>query len=291
MRLRLRLCLLAATSALLAALAPGTAAIAIGGPPGGFVIPATSTASFTNVQFGACNNLSWGYQLNGGANQIQHTFAGGCTSGSGPNVTIEPFATPTTLRVFLTDNTCHFTYYSDGLPVDHVIVEGSNPYSLRFADAGGFCERTQTTSNDFSGFNFHVDLAISQPVSFAPGGGSFVIGDRNAVVGQSVTFWGAQWSKTNSLSARRAPASFKGFARTPSTPACGVAWRSGPGNSPPPPKGPLPAMMGVIVTSSAAQNGSTISGNTVHIVIVQTNPGYGSNPGHAGTGRIVSVLC
>jgi len=113
--------------------------MASGGPPGGFIIPAGSTASFTNVQFGACNNLSWGYQLNGGPNHVQFTFAGGCGSGSAPDVTIGPFAATTALRVFLTDNTCTFTYYSDGLPVDHVVVEGSNPYSLRFADAGGFC--------------------------------------------------------------------------------------------------------------------------------------------------------
>jgi hypothetical protein len=277
--------------ALLAALVPGTAAMATGGPAGGFTMPGGSTATFTNVQFGACNNLSWGYQLNGGANQVQATFPGGCTTGSAADVTIGPFATPTALRVFLTDNTCHFTYYSDGLPVDHVIVEGSNPYSLRFADAGGFCEHTATTFNTFSGFNFHVDLAISHPVSFAPGGGSFVIGDKNAVIGKSVTFWGAQWWKRNSLSGGKAPATFKGFAKSPFTPACGTGWIAKPGNSTPPPAGPLPALMGVIVTSSAHQKGSTTTGNTVHIVIVQTNPGYAPGPGHAGTGTVVAIVC
>src|SRR6266581_3218789 len=79
---------------------PGATAMASGGPPGGFIIPAGSTASFTNVQFGACNNLSWGYQLNGGPNHVQFTFAGGCGSGSAPDVTIGPFAATTALRVF-----------------------------------------------------------------------------------------------------------------------------------------------------------------------------------------------
>ena len=291
MRLRLRLCLLGATFVLLAALVPGATAMASGGPPGGFIIPAGSTASFTNVQFGACNNLSCGYQLNGGPNHVQFTFAGGCGSGSAPDVTIGPFAATTALRVFLTDNTCTFTYYSDGLPVDHVVVEGSNPYSLRFADAGGFCERTTTPLNDFSGFNFRVDLAISRPISFAPGGGSFVVGDQNVVIGSSVTFWGAQWWKLNSLSGGNSPASFKGFAKTPSTPACGTGWSTDPGNSTPPPAGPLPAFMGVIATSSSTQNGSAISGNTLHIVIVRTNPGYAPDSGHAGTGTVVAVVC
>jgi len=49
--------------------------------------------------------------------------------------------------------------------------------------------------------------------------------------------------------------------------------------------------MGVIATSSSTQNGSAISGNTVHIVIVQTNPGYAPDSGHAGTGTVVAVVC
>jgi hypothetical protein len=49
--------------------------------------------------------------------------------------------------------------------------------------------------------------------------------------------------------------------------------------------------MAVIVTSSAAKSGSAISGNTAHIVIVKTNPGYAPDPGHAGTGTVVSQVC
>src|SRR5690349_20227424 len=98
--------IVAVTFAAVAALAPSVDSVAIGSPPAGFVIPIGSTASFTNVIFGACNRLTWGYQLNAGANQNQFTFLGGCGSGTGPNVTIGPFATAQTLRVFLTDNTC-----------------------------------------------------------------------------------------------------------------------------------------------------------------------------------------
>jgi hypothetical protein len=49
--------------------------------------------------------------------------------------------------------------------------------------------------------------------------------------------------------------------------------------------------MAVIVSSSIGQSGSTISGNTVHIVIVRTNPGYAPDPGHAGTGTVVTTVC
>ena len=46
-----------------------------------------------------------------------------------------------------------------------------------------------------------------------------------------------------------------------------------------------------LVASSVTQSGSTISGNWGSIVVVQTDPGYGPNPGHAGTGTIVATFC
>jgi len=118
-----------------------------------------------------------------------------------------------------------------------------------------------------------------------------MIGDGNSANGTHVTFWGAQWWKLNSLSGGAAPASFKGFALSPATPSCGASWTTGPGNSPNPPAGPLPDFMGVIVTSSVSKSGSQISGNTVHMVVVQTDPGYSNNPGHAGTGTVVAQIC
>jgi nitrous oxidase accessory protein NosD len=122
--------------------------------------------------------------------------------------------------------------------------------------------------------------------------GSFVIGDRNAAVGSAVTFWGAQWSKSNGLSGGSAPASFKGFADTTAAnpPPCGKTWSTRPGNSSNPPAS-VPKYMAVIVSSSIGQSGSSVSGNTVHVVVVKTNPGYASNPGHAGTGTVVGIVC
>lgn len=134
-------------------------------------------------------------------------------------------------------------------------------------------------------------VQVTWTAPFAPGGGAFVIGDQNSSVGSTVTFWGARWADLNSLSGGTAPASFKGFALQPSTPSCGVAWSTDPGNSSPPPPGPLPGYMAVIVTSSVAKSGSTITGNTPHIVIVKTNSGYAPDPGHPGTGTVVSQVC
>jgi len=93
------------------------------------------------------------------------------------------------------------------------------------------------------------------------------------------------------------PFGFKGFADTvvtlPTTsPAnsCGSTWSSTAGNSPPPTTD-VPAYMGVIVTSSVAKSGTTVSGNFSEIVVVITDPGYAPGPGHSGTGRIAATFC
>jgi Kelch motif/Galactose oxidase, central domain len=162
-------------------------------------------------------------------------------------------------------------------------VTGTHTY----ATTGNFT--ITTTINDVGGSAATTSCG-TLGFAFAPGGGSFVIGDQNGAVGTSVIFWGAHWAKQNSLSGGNAPASFKGLAENPQTPACSINWSADTGSSTPPPSGPLPAYMGVIVTSSASQNGSTISGNTVYIAIVKTDPGYAPNSGHAGTGTVVAVV-
>jgi hypothetical protein len=123
-------------------------------------------------------------------------------------------------------------------------------------------------------------------------GGTFVIGNGDSAVGHDVTFWSSQWWKENTLTGGSAPAQFKGFAGTPDTlPACGTTWSSRPGNSTPPAVGPLPAFMAVIVSSSVTKSGSTISGDVLHEVVVQTDAGYAPSPGHPGTGTVVATIC
>ena len=127
-------------------------------------------------------------------------------------------------------------------------------------------------------------------------GTAFVIGDLDAVVGNHVTFWGAQWWKKNHLSGggvqARTPASFKGFANctNPNPPTCGGTWQSDPGNSSHPPD-TVPADITVIVSSSITKSGPVESGDIVKMVTIHTDPGYGPNPGHEGTGTVTAVIC
>ena len=127
-------------------------------------------------------------------------------------------------------------------------------------------------------------------VAFAPGGGAFVIGDLEDAAGAHVYWWGSQWWKNDHLSTGLAPASFKGLELSNSSPWCGQTWTTRPGNSPHPPK-TVPAVMAVIVASHITKRGPVITGDVLHIVLVRTNPGYGPNPGHPGTGNIVATLC
>ncbi len=126
-----------------------------------------------------------------------------------------------------------------------------------------------------------------------PGGGSFVIGDLvSNLGGASVYFWGSQWLQNNPMSIGLGPGtnSFKGFENGLGPPACGGTWTSRPGNSTPPPAG-VPANMALIVSSQVTKSGNVLSGDVKRIVIVSTDPGYSSNPGHIGTGRVIAVLC
>jgi hypothetical protein len=143
------------------------------------------------------------------------------------------------------------------------------------------------SSNEAPNATATYSIPVLQPL-----GGSFVIGDLTyAANPPSVNFWGAQWWKNNSLSGGSGPAAFKGFEDSPAAPTCGQNWTTDPGNSTPPPAGPLPPYIAVIVSSKVTQTGSTIGGDTQHVVVVQTNSGYQGNPGHPGTGPIVATLC
>jgi hypothetical protein len=162
-------------------------------------------------------------------------------------------------------------------------VSGSHSYTA----TGPFTVKAHIADDGGSTADATSNVLIFGTVS----GGNFVIGDRNAAAGTPVTFWGSQWSKQNSLSGGPAPASFKGFEDSPAKARCSTTWTTDPGNSAPPPSGPLPAYMAVIVSSTITRSGSAITGDTVHLVVVKTNPGYAPDPGHAGTGTVVAAIC
>ncbi|HEY5838462.1 MAG TPA: right-handed parallel beta-helix repeat-containing protein [Pyrinomonadaceae bacterium] len=150
-------------------------------------------------------------------------------------------------------------------------------------DDGNFC--TTDSCNSASG-------CVHAPICTNPVQTRFVIGDRNAVVGNRVMFWGAQWASQNSLTGGKAPAAFKGHApsTTPAVPSCGGRWQTNTGNNSGRPPN-VPAYIIVMVASRITQLGSTISGNVPGMVVVQTDPGYDTNPGHPGTGTVVAVVC
>jgi hypothetical protein len=161
---------------------------------------------------------------------------------------------------------------------------------------------SESLSASFAGDNYYLPSSDSSKTAIVfafPSRGAFALGDltvNGATSSTTVTWWADTWNQLNSLSGGQAPSAFKGFAAnitlpTSSPPAsCGSNWTTLPGNSPPPTKG-VPSYMGVIVTSKVTKTANGVAGNTVHIVVVKTNPGYAPNPMSYGTGTIVATYC
>ena len=159
----------------------------------------------------------------------------------------------------------------------------------------------ETVGASFAGDAYYQASSDSKTaIVFAfPSSGAFALGNLTAAAAgpsTTVTWWSNSWAGLDNLTGGTAPSSFKGFAGTLSLPTgtppsmCAVPWTTTPGNSPPP-SGSVPSYMGVIVASRISKSGSTISGNSVSIVVVRTDPGYAPNPGHPGTGTIVATYC
>lgn len=221
------------------------------------------------------------------------TVSGTCVDAEGNTATASYSA-----QIDKTGPTLHPSMSSDA-----VLLNASTTVSAGAADGGSGLDVASCDTVDTSTLGPHTVMctatdkagnATSASVSYLvyglpPGGGSFVVGDQSAT--NDVTFWGAQWRKANSLSGGSAPSAFKGFAKYPAMPTCGSRWSTEPGNSSPPPKGPLPDYMAVIVTSSSSKSGPAISGDTVRVLVVMPDAGYASDPGHAGTGAVVGTIC
>ena len=182
--------------------------------------------------------------------------------------------------------------WGDGTPATSGTVTGSaGSFTVggahTYAGPGSFTVKVHVVDEGGS----TADATTTVLIFGLPAGGSFVIGDGGQAIGHSVTFWGAQWSKANELTAGDAPAAFKGFVETSAAVGCGASWSTAPGNSASPPGGPLPSYMAVVVSSSIRKSGAAISGDTVHMVVVKTDPGAAAGSGRAGTGTVVAEIC
>ena len=130
-----------------------------------------------------------------------------------------------------------------------------------------------------------------------PGNGrvSFVISDRMAAVGNTVTFWGAQWSREESAEQRRCRAEqLQGIRRAVRGRRRAVLRRDVDDRARQQPRAagrPAARLHGRRRGRRCDKSGSTISGDVRRIVVVKTNPGYAPNPGHEGTGKIIAVDC
>ena len=47
----------------------------------------------------------------------------------------------------------------------------------------------------------------------------------------------------------------------------------------------------MVVSTQVTKSGPVISGDSEKVVLVDVDPGYEPNPGHAGTGTVVGVVC
>ena len=183
----------------------------------------------------------------------------------------------------------------------------------------------EALSASFAGDGYYLastDTSQSAVVFAFPKHGAFTIGSVTAATATpttTVTWWSSRWDDRNQLSSGHVPESFKGFAEHVTLPTstppgvCTSTWTTFPGEHAEPPD-TVPAYMGVIVTGTVTKSKWLISGDTEHIVVVKTNPGYGNDHhwqvvagrtvrgsashrfggdgrGHDGTGQIVATYC
>jgi hypothetical protein len=127
--------------------------------------------------------------------------------------------------------------------------------------------------------------------AFAPGGGSFVIGDKNTAKQHGRHLLGFPVGEAELPERRASTRLLQGLRQEPNHTDMWDSMEHRTRQQHPTPKGPLPAYMGVIGTSLTSQSGSQISGDTKLILVVKTYPGYENDPGHAGTATVVTTAC
>jgi hypothetical protein len=103
----------------------------------GLIIPAGQTATISaSWTQGPCDALSYGYQVDFGANVPLGSKSAGCGNPSLSGGVVGPFTTAVLLRIWLNDTgtsgSCNDTFYSDGV---HALVTPPNPYDVSIFDS------------------------------------------------------------------------------------------------------------------------------------------------------------
>src|SRR5437588_676491 len=123
--------------------------------------------------------------------------------------------------------------WGDGTSSSGTVSGSGGSYSVKgshtYTSTGKFTAKVHVVDEGGSTADATTTLLIFGTTK----GGNFVIGDKNAVVGNAVTFWSSEWPSKNPLSGGPAPSGFKGFENDPAAPSCGQNWKTNPGNSTP----------------------------------------------------------
>jgi hypothetical protein len=96
------------------------------------------SVTFSNITLGACNDITFGYTLNGVSTDVYNKPYDCAPFHTYSDVTIF-VPVGSTVDVYLRDNTCNATFTQDS---GHALVTGDNPTQIAITDAGGFCEST-----------------------------------------------------------------------------------------------------------------------------------------------------
>ena len=118
------------------------------------------TQTFSDILLGACNNVTIGYEIDGVMTDV-YSKPYGCFGQTVPSFTLNTLSNQT-VRIYLRDDFCGDVYFEDG---NHGAVTGTNPYLIRIADSGGFCERGPSVPwvpiNDQQPGNLNVTKTVS----------------------------------------------------------------------------------------------------------------------------------
>ncbi len=138
-------------------------------------------------------------------------------------------------------------------------------------------------------FDRAPSLVVYEPGQFVIWGGNAPTLDEALSLGDVYPIWGAQWDAQVTGGSYAANASFKGYADT-LLPG-GTAWEARTGNASSPPA-TVSAFTSVIVATSIAKEGSTITGDVAAVGIVRvTDPAaYLPDPGHPAYGELLALL-